>query len=86
MAFALATSLALLMLTAVSTAVTRLNRELAAMRTIEAVRMHAAKTGKLPKTLEEIGQDFGISRERVRQLQNVALERLRRRRLMQQMR
>ena len=29
-----------------------------------------------PKTLEQIGEDFGISRERVRQLQNVALERL----------
>lgn len=32
-----------------------------------------------PKTLEEIGQEFGISRERVRQLQNVALARLRER-------
>lgn len=35
-------------------------------------------TGK-PKTLEDIGRDFGISRERVRQLQNVALDRLRQR-------
>lgn len=33
-----------------------------------------------PKTLEEIGEEFGISRERVRQLQNIALERLRQRR------
>lgn len=39
-----------------------------------------------PKTLEEIGQEFGISRERVRQLQNVALDRLRRRRVVQQSR
>lgn len=30
-----------------------------------------------PRTLEEIGEDFGVSRERVRQLQNVALDRLR---------
>jgi RNA polymerase primary sigma factor len=36
-----------------------------------------------PRTLEEIGDEFGISRERVRQLQNVALERLRRRRSVQ---
>ncbi len=35
--------------------------------------------GGAPKTLEEIGEGFGISRERVRQLQNVALERLRHR-------
>lgn len=32
-----------------------------------------------PKTLEEIGRQFDISRERVRQLQNVALGRLRQR-------
>ncbi len=35
--------------------------------------------GKAPMTLEEIGEGFHISRERVRQLQNVALERLRHR-------
>lgn len=35
--------------------------------------------GNNPKTLEEIGEDFGISRERVRQLQNIALNRLRER-------
>ena len=39
-----------------------------------------------PYTLEEIGEEFGISRERVRQLQNVALGRLRRRKSMQQAR
>jgi len=38
-----------------------------------------------PYTLEEIGDEFGISRERVRQLQNVALVRLRRRKSMQQL-
>lgn len=37
-------------------------------------------SGDAPQTLEEIGEGFGISRERVRQLQNVALERLRHRR------
>lgn len=37
-----------------------------------------------PYTLEEIGMEFGISRERVRQLQNVALSRLRQRKTMQQ--
>jgi len=36
-----------------------------------------------PYTLEEIGDEFGISRERVRQLQNVALSRLRQRKSMQ---
>lgn len=37
-----------------------------------------------PKTLEQIGEDFGISRERIRQLQNVAFHRLRRRHGIQQ--
>ncbi|HSX24667.1 MAG TPA: RNA polymerase sigma factor RpoD/SigA [Candidatus Andersenbacteria bacterium] len=37
-------------------------------------------SGEAPQTLEEIGEGFSISRERVRQLQNVALERLRHRR------
>src|SRR5271166_1417152 len=31
-----------------------------------------------PKTLEEIGKKFGVTRERIRQLQNVALAKLRR--------
>ena len=30
-----------------------------------------------PKTLEEIGKKFGITRERIRQLQNIALSKLR---------
>ncbi len=38
-----------------------------------------------PHTLEEIGYEFGISRERVRQLQNVALGRLRQRRAVQRL-
>ena len=34
--------------------------------------------GGKPKTLEEGGRRFGVSRERIRQLQNVALAKLRR--------
>jgi RNA polymerase primary sigma factor len=33
--------------------------------------------GGTPKTLEDIGKDFGITRERIRQLQNIALAKLR---------
>lgn len=41
------------------------------------VELRFGLSGGHPKTLEEIGEDFGISRERVRQLQNMALTRLR---------
>lgn len=34
--------------------------------------------GKRPMNLEEIGRDFGLTRERIRQLQNKALEKMRR--------
>lgn len=34
--------------------------------------------GEQPKTLEEVGLEFGITRERIRQLQNIALKKLRR--------
>lgn len=34
--------------------------------------------GGHPKTLEDVGVELGITRERIRQLQNVALEKLRR--------
>jgi RNA polymerase primary sigma factor len=34
--------------------------------------------GGKPKTLEDVGKNFGITRERIRQLQNVALAKLRR--------
>jgi RNA polymerase primary sigma factor len=34
--------------------------------------------GDKPKTLEEIGKKFGVTRERIRQLQNIALAKLRR--------
>ena len=34
--------------------------------------------GGKPRTLEEVGQKFGVTRERIRQLQNTALAKLRR--------
>lgn len=34
--------------------------------------------GGRPKTLEDVGRDFGVTRERIRQLQNIALAKLRR--------
>src|SRR5437763_2708062 len=34
--------------------------------------------GGKPKTLEDVGKDFGVTRERIRQLQNIALARLHR--------
>jgi RNA polymerase primary sigma factor len=33
--------------------------------------------GGKPKTLEEVGKEFGVTRERIRQLQNIALAKLR---------
>lgn len=48
----------------------------------EIVERRFGLTGKAPMTLEEIGSEFSISRERVRQLQNVALDRLRQRKNM----
>jgi hypothetical protein len=35
--------------------------------------------GEAPKTLEEVGKRFGVTRERIRQIQNSALSKLRRR-------
>lgn len=43
------------------------------------VELRFGLAGEVPMTLEEIGEEFEISRERVRQLQNVALSRLRKR-------
>jgi RNA polymerase primary sigma factor len=34
--------------------------------------------GGKPKTLEEVGKNFGVTRERIRQVQNIALAKLRR--------
>ncbi len=35
-------------------------------------------TGKTPMTLEDVGREFGVTRERIRQLQNSALNKMRR--------
>ena len=35
-------------------------------------------SGGKPKTLEDVGKNFGVTRERIRQLQNIALAKLRR--------
>jgi RNA polymerase primary sigma factor len=34
--------------------------------------------GSDPITLEEVGEEFGVTRERIRQLQNIALGKMRR--------
>ncbi len=44
----------------------------------EIVRLRFGLDGEAPMTLEEIGEMFSITRERVRQLQNIALNKLRR--------
>jgi RNA polymerase primary sigma factor len=36
-----------------------------------------ALDGGKPKTLEEVGKKFGVTRDRIRQLQNIALAKLR---------
>lgn len=46
-------------------------------REAEIVRMRFGIGGDRPKTLEEVGQHFNITRERVRQLQNMALNKIR---------
>lgn len=42
------------------------------------VRERFGLAGRHPRTLEEIGQELGVTRERIRQIQNLALKRLRR--------
>ncbi len=46
-------------------------------REAQIVRMRFGLDGEKPRTLEEVGQYFHITRERVRQLQNMALARMR---------
>ena len=43
------------------------------------LRLRFGLEGDPPKTLDEIGQELGLTRERVRQLQNAALKKVRRR-------
>jgi len=46
-------------------------------RQIKIIDARFGLSGKPPKTLEEVGLEFGVTRERIRQLQNVALEKMR---------
>lgn len=46
-------------------------------REAEIIRLRFGLGGDKPKTLEEVGEMFEITRERVRQLQNMALSRMR---------
>jgi RNA polymerase primary sigma factor len=46
-------------------------------REAEILRLRFGLNGDRPKTLEEVGEMFEITRERVRQLQNMALNRMR---------
>jgi len=46
-------------------------------REAEIIRLRFGLNGDKPKTLEEVGEMFEITRERVRQLQNMALSRMR---------
>lgn len=41
------------------------------------IRLRFGLSGERPMTLEEVGEEFSITRERVRQLQNIALKKLR---------
>ncbi len=47
-------------------------------REAEIIRLRFGLGGDKPKTLEEVGESFDITRERVRQLQNMALTKMRR--------
>ncbi len=47
-------------------------------READIIRLRFGLGGERPLTLEEVGQHFDITRERVRQLQNMALQRMRR--------
>lgn len=46
-------------------------------REAEIIRLRFGLDQEKPQTLEEVGERFGITRERVRQLQNIALTRMR---------
>lgn len=52
-------------------------RELLDQRESKIIDARFGLTGKKPMTLEEISRDFGVTRERIRQLQNKALEKMR---------
>jgi RNA polymerase primary sigma factor len=47
-------------------------------REAEILTMRFGLDGTKPRTLEEVGRKFRVTRERVRQIQNIALTKLRR--------
>jgi len=47
-------------------------------REAEIIRLRFGLKGDRPMTLEEVGAEFDVTRERVRQLQNIALQKMRR--------
>ena len=47
-------------------------------RELKIIEARFGLNGQKPRTLEEVGQEFGVTRERIRQLQNIALKKLRR--------
>lgn len=57
-----------------------INEMLARLESREAdiIRLRFGLGGERPLTLEEVGQEFNVTRERVRQLQNIALQKMRR--------
>jgi RNA polymerase primary sigma factor len=48
-------------------------------REITILRYRFGLDGGNEKTLEEVGEKFGVTRERIRQIQNIALRKLRKR-------
>jgi RNA polymerase primary sigma factor len=44
----------------------------------QVIEMRYGLTGKRPYTLEEVGQAFGVTRERIRQIENNTLRKLQR--------
>jgi RNA polymerase primary sigma factor len=45
-------------------------------REAQIIRMYYGLNGEVPRTLEEIGEEFDLTRERVRQLKEAAIRRL----------
>ena len=53
------------------------NYNILTSREIKIVEMIFGLYDGIPHTLEEVGQDFGVTRERIRQIRAKALEKLR---------
>ena len=53
------------------------NYNILTSREIKIIEMSFGLYDGIPHTLEEVGQDFGVTRERIRQIRAKALEKLR---------